>query len=79
MKGGCATGRSKAENEGKTTAEVSSRAPRSQPEARLESREDFFIWIRRNPLKRPESAKGIQGNASLFPWIYLVFLGFIWR
>jgi hypothetical protein len=25
----------------------------------------FFIWIRRNPLKRPDSTKGIQGNASL--------------
>jgi hypothetical protein len=41
--------------------------------------EDFFIWIRRNPLKSPESAKGIQGNASDFPWIPLVFLSFIWR
>jgi hypothetical protein len=27
--------------------------------------EDFFIWIRRNPLKSLNSAKGIQGNASL--------------
>jgi hypothetical protein len=40
---------------------------------------NFFIWIPRNPLKSPESAKGIQGNPSLFPWFYLVFLGFIWR
>ena len=38
----------------------------------------FFIWIRCNPLKRPDSTKGIQGNASLFPWFYLDFLGFIW-
>jgi hypothetical protein len=38
---------------------------------------DFFIWIRHNPLKSPESAKGIQGNASLFPWIYLLLLAFI--
>jgi hypothetical protein len=50
----------------------------AQPEARVESREDFFIWIRRNPLKRPNSAKGIQGNASFFAWFYLVLLAFIW-
>jgi hypothetical protein len=40
-------------------------------------REDFFIWIRRNPLKSPESTKEIQGKASFFPWFYLVLLGFI--
>jgi hypothetical protein len=34
-------------------------------------REKFFIWIRRNPLKSPDSAKGIQGNPSFFVWIYL--------
>ena len=28
--------------------------------------EDFFIWIRRNPLKSPGSTKGIQGNPSLW-------------
>jgi hypothetical protein len=39
---------------------------------------DFFVWIRRNPLKRPDSAKGIQRNPSLFPWISLNFLGFPW-
>jgi hypothetical protein len=38
----------------------------------------IFIWIRRNPLKSPESAKGIQGNPSFFAWFYLVLLGFIW-
>jgi hypothetical protein len=38
----------------------------------------FFIWIRCNPLKRPNSAKGIQGNPSLFPWFYLDLLAFIW-
>src|ERR1700733_10509751 len=27
-------------------------------------RADFFIWIRRNPLKSPDSAKEMQGNAS---------------
>jgi hypothetical protein len=32
---------------------------------------NFFIWIRCNPLKSPDSTKEIQGNASLFP-------GFIW-
>jgi hypothetical protein len=35
----------------------------------------FFIWIRRNPLKSPDSAKGIQGNPSFFAWFYLVLLG----
>jgi hypothetical protein len=44
----------------------------------LKKGKNFFIWIRRNPLKSPESAKGIQGNPSLFPWISLVLLGFIW-
>src|SRR5580704_6909410 len=34
-----------------------------------------FIWIRRNPLKSPNSAKGIQGNPSDFVWFYLVFFG----
>jgi hypothetical protein len=34
-------------------------------------RSKIFIWIRRNPLKSPDSAKGIQGNASFFPWFYL--------
>jgi len=29
-------------------------------------------------LKTLESAKEIQGNPSFFPWIPLVFLGFIW-
>jgi hypothetical protein len=35
---------------------------------------DFFTWIRRNPLKRPDSAKGNQGNPSLFAWISLDLL-----
>jgi hypothetical protein len=39
----------------------------------------FLAWIRRNPLKSPESAKGIQGNPSFLAWFYLVLLGFIWR
>jgi len=38
----------------------------------------FFIWIRCNPLKSPESAKGIQGNASFFACFNLDLLGFIW-
>jgi hypothetical protein len=29
----------------------------------------FFIWIRSNPLKSPDSAKGIRGNPSDFIWI----------
>jgi hypothetical protein len=49
-----------------------------QPRTRVEAREDFFPWIRYNPLKRPESTKRIQGNASLFAWILLVLFGFIW-
>jgi hypothetical protein len=36
---------------------------------------EIFIWIRYNSLKSPESAKGIQGNPSLFIWICLDFLG----
>src|SRR5258707_4397534 len=47
-----------------------------QPGRVLGSAGKFFIWIRRNPLKSPDSAKGIQGNASLFPWIPLVLLAF---
>jgi hypothetical protein len=39
---------------------------------------NFFIWNRRNPLKSPDSAKGIQGNPSFFVWIPLDFLGFTW-
>src|ERR1700722_15092169 len=46
----------------------------SQPETRVEARPDFFIWIRCNPLKSPDSAKGKQGNASFFPWFSLDFL-----
>jgi hypothetical protein len=47
--------------------------------ARRESRgKKFFIWIRRNPLKSPDSAKEIQGNPSDFPCFYLDLLGFIW-
>jgi hypothetical protein len=50
----------------------------SQPGTRVGAGKDFFIWIRCNPLKSPDSAKENQGNASFFSWIYLVFLGFIW-
>jgi hypothetical protein len=35
-----------------------------QPERVLAAKGNFFIWIRRNPLKTPDSAKGIQGNPS---------------
>src|SRR3984885_8228853 len=37
----------------------------------------FFYLDSLNSLKSPESAKGIQGNPRTFPWICLVFLGFI--
>jgi hypothetical protein len=39
---------------------------------------NFFIWIRCNPLKSPESAKEIQGNASFFACFNLDLLGFLW-
>jgi hypothetical protein len=54
------------------------KAFRAQPQTRVEAREDFFIWIRRNSLKNPKSAKGIQGNPSFLAWIHLVSLGLIW-
>jgi hypothetical protein len=41
---------------------------------KISTRRDFFIWIRCNPLKSPDSTKGIQGNASFFAWISLVLL-----
>jgi hypothetical protein len=47
--------------------------------AGLGERGGFFIWIRRNSLKSPDSAKEKQGNASLVAWIPLVFLAFSWR
>src|SRR5277367_4037421 len=39
---------------------------------RLPEETKFFIWIRCNPLKSPESAKGIQG----YKQFYLDFLAF---
>jgi hypothetical protein len=48
---------------------------RIQLQARTKAEGIFLIWIHRNPLKSPESAKGIQGNARKFPWFSLVFLG----
>jgi hypothetical protein len=66
------------------------RAPRSCEPERLEgdhhfsgsernlggelSGERFFYFFAHNPLKSPNSAKGIQGNASFFPWFYLDLL-----
>jgi hypothetical protein len=49
------------------------------PKRELRREAIFLIWIRRNPLKSPESAKGIQGKTRNFPWIYLDFLAFICR
>jgi hypothetical protein len=40
----------------------------SQPGTRVGLGKNFFIWIRCNPLKSPDSAKENQGNASFFPW-----------
>jgi hypothetical protein len=51
------------------------RAPETfgaQPERRVGIGKDFFIWIRCNPLKSPDSDEGIQGNPSIFPWFSLV-------
>jgi hypothetical protein len=48
------------------------------PARELRQGQDFFIWIRRNPLKSLDSTKGIQGNEAIFlgfPWIHLDFLG----
>jgi hypothetical protein len=53
--------------------------PRTQPERRAKKGEEFFIFFRCNPLKSPDSAKGIQGNASYFAWFYLDLFGFIWQ
>jgi hypothetical protein len=36
-----------------------------QPERVLRRAGENFIWIRRNPLRSPDSAKEKQGNASL--------------
>jgi hypothetical protein len=51
---------------------------RLQPDTRVKAGGDFFIWIRCNPLKSPDSTKGIQGNTSFFPWFYLDSFGFTW-
>jgi hypothetical protein len=34
----------------------------------------FFYFFARNPLKSPDSAKEIKGNASVFVWFCLPFL-----
>jgi hypothetical protein len=36
----------------------------AQPETRVKPEADFFIWIRRNPLKSPDSEKEMKGNES---------------
>src|SRR6202453_5510593 len=46
----------------------------AQPETRVEAWPDFFICIRHNPLKSPDSEKETKGNASAFPFISLHFL-----
>jgi hypothetical protein len=52
-------------------------APRRHIRRKAQRGKRFFVWIRPNPLKRPDSAKGIQGNPSLFPWISLDLFAFI--
>jgi hypothetical protein len=44
--------------------ECAKNAATHNPGRECKAQGDFFIWIRRNPLKNPESAKGIQGNTS---------------
>jgi hypothetical protein len=46
-----------------------------QPVARVKPEKKFFIFFRCNPLKSPDSAKGIQGFFLGFPWIHLDLLG----
>jgi hypothetical protein len=46
----------------------------AQPLTRVKLTADFFIFFASNSLKSLDSAKGIQGNTSDFPWIYLDFL-----
>jgi hypothetical protein len=43
--------------------------------ARPEAGSDFSIWIRRNPLKSPDSDEQNQANPSHFAWIYLEVFG----
>jgi hypothetical protein len=49
------------------------RAPRRNLEGELSARR-IFLFFARNPLKSPDSAKEIKGNASLFAWFCLHFL-----
>src|SRR3984957_2720633 len=46
----------------------------AQSPRRVQRAANFFIWIRHNPLKSPDSTKGIQGNPRNFPWFSLHFL-----
>src|SRR5580704_1807710 len=46
----------------------------AQSRRRVQRAANFFIWIRHNPLKSPDSTKGIQGNPRNFPWFSLHFL-----
>jgi hypothetical protein len=59
-----------------TEASPPGRVSAIQPDTRADTRSNFFIWIPRNSLKRPEPANGIQGNPSLFIWNHLVFAWF---
>jgi hypothetical protein len=38
-----------------------------------------FIWIGRNPLKNPDSAKENQVNPSYLAWFYLVLVAVIFN
>src|SRR5580704_19795129 len=47
----------------------------SQPGTRVGAGKDFFIWIRCNPLKSPDSAKEIQAFFLGFIWLYWDLFG----
>ena len=72
------TGSTAATSETRPTNAVTDDARRICTRTGLEAGFGFFYFFPRNPLKRPISAKGMQGNASLFPCISLHLLALIW-
>src|SRR5580700_7786085 len=62
------------DREGRKERAEQPRGVSRQPEARVGKRRIFVIFFRRNPLKSPDSTKGIQGNPRTFPCFYLDLL-----
>ena len=62
---------------GRESESGSRRSPTTQEVSR--DGRNFFIWIRPNRLKSPESAKENQANPKTFVWIYLELFGFAGR